>query len=53
MKDEVMEEGTAVAAVQTTWNETRKLPFDPISWYHCNSPNHFAKDRTLEGGNPR
>ena len=44
MKDEVVEEGMAVAAVQTTQYKMRELPYCPISYHQCNSPNHFAID---------
>ena len=39
-----MAEGLAVAAAQTTEEETRKFPGGPILCHRCNGPIHFAKD---------
>ena len=44
MKDEVMEEGIAVVAVQTTQDETKELSCGSISYHRYNGPNHFTKD---------
>lgn len=48
MKDEVVEECLAVAAVCTIQDGMKKLPtgspHDTITCHHCNSLNHFAKD---------
>ena len=52
MKDKVMEQAIAVVAIQTTWNETRKLQCGLISCHHCNGPNHFAKEHNNERRKP-
>ena len=49
MKDEVMEEGLAVAVVRTTQND----PCGSISCHRCKGPNHFTKDCTPKGRNSR
>ena len=48
MKDNTVEVGLAVAAVQATRDETKSPDsgdlYDFITCHCCNGPNHFAKD---------
>ena len=57
MKDYTIEVGLAVAAIQTTQDET-KLPdsgdlYDFITCHRCNGPNHFVKDCKRQGTGKR
>ena len=48
MKDDTIEAGLAVAAVQATQDETKSPDsgdlYDFITCHCCNGPNHFVKD---------
>ena len=53
MKDNIIEVGLAVAAIQATQDETKSPDsgdlYDFMTCHRCNSPNHFAKDCKRQG----
>ena len=57
MKDNTIEAGLAVAAVQATQDETKSPDswdlYDLITCHRCNGPNHFAKDCKRPGTGKR